>query len=308
MQLPAELVAKCRSRDMLAVATVVYGTVPYIEGREPFVCWRSKAWIMEAAKVSAKAVERASAWLVARGYVARPRRGRNHSDWLLLALPKEGYRSVGPPPAGEPTNARTPVSEPADARTPAGAHADARTRVSPSHGHACRGGTDTDGGHIGDLRGQEGTIGNRGSEVPKSRRPKGFDPTPTERRQLGAILAALREARSAAEMHVPGKPYRVGPTHARPFLRRLRELVIDGEDDPVALLVAVVQAKVAEHAAHNDPKFRSGRYATGTTICRDEWWSGNLEAGRAWLDGERPRPRQQRSKSGAHVPRGGVTL
>ena len=109
-------------------------------------------------------------------------------------------------------------------------------------------------------------------------------------------------------MSVPAKPYAVGPTHAAPFLRRLRELVADGEEEPAALLAAIVRAKVAEHAQSDDERKASGQYANGETICRPKWWPNNLEAGRAWLDGKRPRPRQQRSKSGAYIPRGTVPL
>lgn len=330
MQLPAELVAKCPSRHTLAVASVVYGTVPYPKPGQIAVCTRSKAWIREAAGVGGKALERASAWLVSRGFVRRHKTRPDHHDWQLVVLPTGGYAHVTTPRRTGPSEdaedggtdtsggaARTPVSEPHGHQCPT--VSTDPPPMSEQYGHQRPDSTDTSGGHIGDRRGLEGTtppIPPSGAEAvvsptspkPRKRRARGFDPDLVERQQLEQVLAVLHEARSATGMPVPSKPYAVGPTHAAPFLRRLRELVADGEDDPVALLAAVVRAKVAEHAQSEDERKASGQYATGETICRPSWWPSNLEAGRAWLDGKRPRPRQQRSKSGAYIPRGTVPL
>lgn len=74
------------------------------------------------------------------------------------------------------------------------------------------------------------------------------------------------------------------------MVNRLRELRQDGEQDPEGLLVAVVRAKVVEHAGR-DGRHGEGAHAVPTTICAGRWWDSNLAAGRAWLErgGEAPR-------------------
>lgn len=114
---------------------------------------------------------------------------------------------------------------------------------------------------------------------------------------MTAVLTALHEARAAAGMAVTRKVPAPGVTSVGPhrgvpgFLGRYRELVELGEDDdPTAVLVALVQAKVAEHAASDDEKKRGGQYAVSTSLTRDVWWPGNLAAARGHLARPRPKP------------------
>lgn len=108
---------------------------------------------------------------------------------------------------------------------------------------------------------------------------------------MTTVLRALWEARKAAGMAVGPKPRAVTRSACGPhkgclgLLGRYRELVTDGEPEPAVLLGAVVRAKVAEQAERIDsPKHAEGHYATGMTICREQYWEGNLNAGRTMLE------------------------
>ncbi len=115
------------------------------------------------------------------------------------------------------------------------------------------------------------------------RAPRGWTITAQERAQLGQVMTALWEARKAAGMAVGKVPAKVIKSHCGPqngspgFIGRLGEL------DDAMLLCAIVRARVAEQGKSDLAKIREGRFANGTTICRDKYWSSNLDGGRAWL-------------------------
>jgi hypothetical protein len=119
--------------------------------------------------------------------------------------------------------------------------------------------------------------------------PKG-GPSPEAEAAIRRILAKLSDAREAAGWH-GGRLRVTSPLdkgrHGLLALR-LYELRRDGEDDPEALMVAVLLAKVAEHRKR-DGEHGAGVYANAVSPLRPKWWETSLTAGRAWLaSGGRP--------------------
>jgi hypothetical protein len=93
----------------------------------------------------------------------------------------------------------------------------------------------------------------------------------------------------AAPKRVPKvRKTNVGPHKGCPgFLGRYRELVEDGEDAR-GLMIAMVRAKVAEHAARKgvEPmavKARAGAYCNSVSLTRDTHWAQNIAAARVSL-------------------------
>jgi hypothetical protein len=121
--------------------------------------------------------------------------------------------------------------------------------------------------------------------------PRGWSCSPDELAAMKRVNRALWEAREAAGMPVGAKPNAVNKTHCGPhrgcpgLLGRYRELVIEGEANPAALLGAVVRAKVEAQGKNDDSdKHRGGVFSTGITICREQYWSTNLAMGRVLLE------------------------